>query len=365
MPIAFKIHQNKIIIGASLLVLCIIFVVVIVLLARNSSDNSYPRRMSVFFFNREVGQLEPESRPWPSSYENRYYWINEVLRHLVAGPNSSQLLSTWPNTATNDFITDFQIYDCCRCDEDCNFCGELYSQNSSLNEEINKCTCNCPTLLVINFSQEYDVLLPLDEALFRSALTLTMMGLPFVDEVMLITPTTTHTETLRSISNNPEISPERLSDTIFTLFFIDETYGKLVREVRSVPQANIQRRAEVAFQQLILGTNSPNLISTIPPSTRIISVETVPEAGVSAIYVNLSGEFLRFNGNTAQARLMLASIVHTVLEAAPDMRMRQVFFLIDSQRIENFHGITGFSSAFVFDETLMLDYLETYQDYTT
>jgi len=55
--------------------------------------------------------------------------------------------------------------------------------------------------------------------------------------------------------------------------------------------------------------------------------------------------------------LMIGSIVNTLVDSVtPLLRQRSVFFMIDSVRREDFHGVEDFHLAFHFDETIMLGF---------
>ena len=78
---------------------------------------------------------------------------------------------------------------------------------------------------------------------------------------------------------------------------------------------------------------------------------TTPDRG-HTLYVNLSGDFVsRFTGSPATARLMLQSIVNTLTLPANNIgNARRVFFLIDTMRLESFHGVGEFNLAFEYSD---------------
>jgi len=74
------------------------------------------------------------------------------------------------------------------------------------------------------------------------------------------------------------------------------------------------------------------------------------------MYVDLSGDFMsRFSGSRELARLMLQSIVNTLtLNGNNQERVNNVFFLIDSDRYDVFHGVLDFDAAFTYDHDIIL-----------
>jgi len=79
------------------------------------------------------------------------------------------------------------------------------------------------------------------------------------------------------------------------------------------------------------------------------------------MYVNLSSEFVtRFSGSEEIARLMIQSIVNTLL--AETHAATRVFFMIETQQLEEFHDMPDFHTYFVRDDTFLLSYVEAMED---
>jgi len=301
-------------------------IILTLVLRRQGRDIFSPNQMLIYFFNPAEGQLYPESRPWP--YGDQDDWVNAAIGHLRFPPNSRHLTSTWPDI------------------------------NPLLGEEVTPFLRHAGmhgSTLIAEFYESYMVMPPLQEALFRSALTLTMVSLPFIDEVKIRVNEMEWVETAETIANGPAISSVRLGNTTLALYFIDESGEGLVREYYTAVGVDIQQRALVALERLIEGSDIDGAFSAIPPETRVLAV--IPMiVETSSVYVNLSGEFItRFSGGPAQARLMVAAIVNTVLENTP--QARRVFFLIDSSREEHIPGVADFSGAFEYDETVMVGFV--------
>jgi hypothetical protein len=286
--------------------------------------------MQVYFFSPSDGQLYSEGRPWP--HGNQLEWVRAAAGHLRFSPNNNRLSSTWPdiNPLLGEeeipFVMDFSIFE---------------------------------RTLIAEFYDSYLEMPPLQEALFRSAFTLTMVGLPFIDEVIIRVNDNEWLESAATIANAPSMSPARqlLSSQLLILYFLDESGEGLVREYYNATDVDTQLVLRIALERLIEGPAEEGAVSSIPSETRILNI--VPGIDPTSVYVNLSGEFLtRFTGSPDHARLMVASIVNTVLANSGD-DIRQVFFLINSSR-EQFIGIDDFTRGFEYDETVMLDYVPEY-----
>lgn len=283
-------------------------------------------QIQVYFFSPSEGQLVPEGRPIPHGYQED--WVAAAIGHLRFPPNSNRLNSTWPNI--NPLIGV----------EETPFLLNFYIHEGALTAE---------------FYDSYLEMPALQEALFRSALTLTMVNLGFIDEVIFRVNDRQWTETAETIANGPAISPSHHINTQLALYFIDESGEGLVREYYSAIGMDTQRPVQTALERLIEGAQTEGAFSAIPSETRVLGV--IPDEPLS-IYINLSGDFLRISGGPAQTQLMIAAIVNTVLANTPP-NIRQVFFLVDSSR-QQLPGIEDFTIGFEYDETVMMDYVPDY-----
>jgi germination protein M len=315
--------KSKIIIYASLIFFAlVVFGVSLFLFLRyENSPEENMRGLPVYFFNAAQGGLQAEYRELPHGDSSAR--IDAALRYFFGTPENSSLARTWPSEiAFLDFVTDIFLED---------------------------------GILVTTFSEHYDEMPPIDEVLFRAAFTLTMTGLPYIDGIMFRANENEFFETAETIANNPYISPARRTAEDITLFFVDETGEGLVTEVYSAADVNVHTRAQEILEKLIERQNAQGILPLIPAETRVRDVLIELDGG---IYVDLSPEFhSRFSGNATHAYLMLQSITHTMLENIPGPP-RRVFFLIDSERWEDFHGVNDFNLGFTIDETIMLGALE-------
>jgi hypothetical protein len=306
---------KKIIIASAASVVLIICCAIIFFLPDFDDDNE--GRLPIYYFNAAEGRLVAEFRDMP--YGNHEEQVNAALRYFSYEPRGGGLTRTWPAyVEPRDLIEAIQIDD-----------GVLH----------------------ITFSEMYSQMEPLDEALFRSAFVLTFTALPYIDSITFLAGENEWNESALTIANNPFISPARRTADDFVLYFVDETGERLVATLFAAPDVNVHTRSQYILELLIEQQNESGILPLIPAETRVRDVLVELDAG---IYVDLSPEFhSRFSGTPAQARLMLQAITHTMLENILGTP-RRVFFLIDSERWEEFHGVGDFNLGFVIDESILI-----------
>ncbi|MCL2203263.1 MAG: GerMN domain-containing protein [Defluviitaleaceae bacterium] len=219
----------------------------------------------------------------------------------------------------------------------------------------------------------------------RSGLTLTLTELPFVQEVLFWVhgegekPAMHFAEWIRheeywdmgavriespaTVENNPTISPGMMAARTITLYFVCIDGEGLVTETFIDDYVDMHRLTEFKLEYLIAGPVRENAMHIIPPETRIRSV--IADRPTNSIYVDFSGDFLsRFAGNWRLAQLMLQSVVNTLtLPGNNDFPFHRVFFLVDSERIDVFHGVGSFDSAFTYDHEMILVEEDPYDPY--
>jgi spore germination protein GerM len=214
-------------------------------------------------------------------------------------------------------------------------------------------------ILEAEFRRPYYEIPPLEEALFRAAFVWTMTGLPFVNHVRIVVEGDDRTEILPMLENrqtveiNPAISSVRLITRTFTLYFLNENHDALVPVEHFSTTVDMDQVERYIVALLINGPVYDNVIGIIPQETKIVNIVTEE----NICYVNLSGDFVsRFSGGTDLARLMVYSVVNSLTDNL--VNVRRVQFLIDSERLDQLHGMTDFHQAFEWDETLLEGYME-------
>jgi germination protein M len=281
-------------------------------------DDSDVFKLPVFYFNANTGRLEPETHSLLPGQD----WLNMTWSFLAETPRTPALSGIWPEGS-----------------------GLLLSWQLNGN------------VLEVVFSSAYHDIPPMEEALFRSSLVWTMTGLPFVDHV-LINLYDTEAEPLalesrRTVVINPAVSPVRQTTRTFTLYYVSEDHDRLAAEQRTSNTVDMDQIERYIVTQLIEGPENDGLVGSIPPETRVLEVRIEDYT----CYVNLSADFIsRFNSGASLARLMVYSIVNSLTDRENYSHVRRVQFLIDSERVENFHGVADFNQAFERDESFFLGY---------
>jgi len=221
------------------------------------------------------------------------------------------------------------------------------------------------------------------EALFRTALTLTFLEHRFVEEVLFWidgdgekdVPFRTwlqyedyrdnaaiRIETANTIDNNPSISPGVMREHNVTLYFVNAEGTGLITQTFTNEYVDIHRWVELTTDMLVANVDEDYAMRIIPSETRVRWV--MRDTDARSVYVDLSGDFMsRFEGTPKQAGLMLQSIVNTLTlnDNNPDgagaltQQVNQVFFLVDGNRYETFHGVLDFNLAFEYNHDIRLE----------
>lgn len=344
-------------IALGLLSLVFIGIGIFMLTRRGGDDN----QINVYFFNPIAMQMEAEARSLPVGDSQ----LQEVVMYLYTGPRARALNTTWPTEIAPD-----------------------------LEDLISAVKLEGATLYAF-FTPVFHEIAPLNQSLFKAAFIHTLGGVPSVsDMIILVTDDYNHAfdVIMRSLDEDyvstqdydedyepyiplvifdsshagvllnpldPPISPQFINDRTFNhLHFVDYTGTGLVIESYNAVGINMQptRLGRHALELLIDGPRQEGAISLIPQETRILDIEIDHALD---IYVNLSIDFVnRFVGSTEQARLMIYSIVNTLIWELPSPLNSRVHFLIEAQQLEEFHGIVDFHTAFTLNNTVLLSYIE-------
>ncbi|MCL2357526.1 MAG: GerMN domain-containing protein [Defluviitaleaceae bacterium] len=314
-------EKKKLVAAATVLVMLAVSGAAFVWFVGQTAENDALERLAVYFFNSAEGRLEAEFRDLP--HGEVLARANAALGYFFSEPNDANLSRAWPSD--RDF--------------------SALVPRISLRDD---------TLIAV-LSELYAEIPPPDEALFRAAFTMTMTGVPHIEGVVFRTENREWLESAETVANAPFISPARRTAEDFTLFFTDESGEGLITVFCENFDVNIHTRNRDILERLIERQSESGFLPLIPPETRVRDVLTEPDAG---FYIDLSSEFhSRFAGSPAQARLMIQSITHTILENDGSNIPQRVFFLIDSDRWDEFHGVSDFNLGFVFDESFMLGFV--------
>ena len=124
------------------------------------------------------------------------------------------------------------------------------------------------------------------------------------------------------------------------LYFADKNGEKLVRETREVPRDETiatLTNEEIAIRELIKGPGNPNLVKTVPPEAKLLSLRI--DNGIA--YANFSQEIKTKHWGGSSGELMtVASIVDTLTE---NPTITKVQFLLEGKIEDSIwgHGITS------------------------
>ena len=341
--------------------LCVILLGVLAFLlisCRGSGDTE----IYIYHFNPSARVLEAEARPLPAQGNI----IEAAVEYIYTGPRIGNLASTWPI--------------------------ELAPNKSDLVHAI----ILESDMLLLFLSPVFDHIPPLDQSLFKTSLILTMeslveRNLPYVASIkvlvsddynyafntLILSLSADEDEEIPDVPwliydgspgvyNDPVLSSVATIQTVFNhLHFVDETGTGLI--VASYETDEVDRRPEELMRYVLLllidSLRPEGAMFPIPQETVIHSVIT----DRNHVWVDLSTEFIdRFEGDESLARLMIYSIVNTLIANFP---RRWVNFMIDGRQHEYFHGIINFDQPFERDDTLLLSYIleqreiETWSDW--
>jgi len=304
----------------------------------------------IYHFNPSTMMLEAEARSLPT----RDQIFETVVSYIYSEPRAGSLLSTWPH--------------------------ELAPYKSDLVQAI----IHEDEMLLVFFASIFNHIAPLEQSLFKTAFILTMeslteMHFPHINRMkilvsddyeyayntLMLSLSATEGDEIPDVPwlifdgvygvyNDPILSSAHTLPMIFThLHFVDETGTGLVIKTYESDEVeqHIEERSRYALLLIINEFKPDGVIFPIPPETVIHRVIVDGDH----FWVDFSIDFIdRFEGDRSLARLMIYSIVNTLVA---DIPRRRVNFMIDGRQHEEFHGIANFDQPFERDETLLLSYI--------
>jgi len=317
-----------------------IAIIIFVVTWRSHGDSD----IHVYHFNQSTLMLEGEARQLPEGDS----LFEAVIGFMHTGPQSGGLTSTWPLEYApypEDLIQDIVV--------------------------------DSSTLLAF-FSDVYNDIPPLTQALFKTAFVHTMRSLtrsafPYVSDIKLLIPGNDFVNdeddpfypwqvlynSNFGVYNDPLLSPAMQSVHTFTdLHFVDETGTGLivVSHTSDDIDTRLLHRAEYALELLIRGLEPEGAQFPIPRETHILDMT---HEG-STLFLDLSADFVnRFTGNQQMAELMIYSIVNTLTAFSA---ITNVAFMIDTRLIETFHDVEDFNLPFSSDDSFLLEYILARRD---
>ncbi len=198
---------------------------------------------------------------------------------------------------------------------------------------------------IVKFGDEFNNLSNVEKIYLKSSIVWSLTSIDGVSSVIFyVNDTPLVTDAVATIANkdnikfdrnyvllNPVIDPVNSILINLKLYFVNENNGLLTLEQRQNVYANPNTVKEYYIvDELIKGTNTQGLVSYIPKSTKIISVETDNRI----CYVNLSEDFVSKQNNDENInRLSIYQIVNslTALDGVDGVQI-----LIDSKKSKGF-----------------------------
>ncbi len=211
------------------------------------------------------------------------------------------------------------------------------------------------TVMVVNFSKEYNNMNHgAEEIVVRASIVNTLCELENVQKVKILV----EGKEMIGINgepigvfgkndfvfNNPSEDEEK---TKITLYFGGNNGEKLVREEREIVVKDNEIERYV-IEELIKGPNDKGLSKTIPPESKLMSIETKEDI----CFVNFSQEFkTKHWGGSSGELLTIYSVVNSLTELS---HIDEVQFLVEGKRLEVFEHMV-FDEPFQRDLTMISD----------
>ncbi len=193
-------------------------------------------------------------------------------------------------------------------------------------------------IAVVDFSDDFMNIDELKLTLAPVSVAKTLCGLSFVSGVEILV----EGEPVTGIDGKPigvilesdlvlgDAGASKDSEVSFVLYFSNESAEFLVPERRTVKLTKGDTVEKAVLDALIKGPEESNHSKTVPPETKLLSVETKD----NVCFVNLSKEFVnKHSGGVAAEQLTVYSIVNSLTELGT---VDKVQFLIEGEKKEEF-----------------------------
>lgn len=270
--------------------------------------------VNLYFANAEKNDLKAESRPIENISDKTKY-VESVLTELLKGPSDSLLERIIPEKTR---LIDAKV------------------ENS---------------LATVNLSKAYLSEDGTDNILARYSIANTLFEISGISEVKIFVdgveiknssgePIGTISK-LNVVKNSEDLTQKSIS---VTLYFADDD-ANLVTERRSAPIIDNSVEKTIVTE-LLKGPESDKLNATIPPGTRLISVETKE----NVCFVNFSSEFVtKHSGGSTGEALTVYSIVDSLTELK---NVDKVQFLVEGNKIDVYKHLE-FNEPFERDDSMV------------
>ena len=259
---------------------CILSLIMVFTLVGCNDQDKKKGEYQIYYMNLDMSNIVSEE--YDSTGAEGETLIEELLERLQSAPDSSKLRQTIPtNVKVNSYVLN-------------------------------------GAYLYIDFSEEYKALKPEEEILVRAAIVKTMVQAEACSLVAFTIdsePLHTHDGTLvgnmsaDSFVENPGKQINSSVETTLTLYFASKDGTELVKETRNVHYSTNISMEKLVMEQLVEGPKRSSASSTLPSSTKLITVAVVD----GVCYVNMSDTFKAQNAEVNE-EIVLYSIVNSLTE---------------------------------------------------
>lgn len=299
---------------------CTLLLVPMLLVGCSKEKNASDETVKVYLFNSTEGKLVAEDVPVVIDANSpKEMIIDQVIKAIYKGAQA-------PNTQMN-MPKDIKI--------------DIKDKN-----------------VMISFSDSYNTLTAQEQIVLRTCFVLSLTDLDFVEGVEFFV----QSMPIKN-SNGEKIGLIKKSDILIsaidpqpptsiqkiTLYFAKQDDTKLYKEVREIQVNNNTPLERYVVEEIIKGPQTPGLIATVAPTTKINGVKT--QDGVCQ--VDFSYDFKSKQYASPQSeKLMVYSIVNSLTEI-PKTNIQKVTFLLDGKKQTDVTTSMDFSTLFERDESLV------------
>jgi len=208
------------------------------------------------------------------------------------------------------------------------------------------------TMVTVNFSKEYNNTGSVGEIVARYSVVNTLCDLDNVRKVKilvegkeLVGPSGNALGALGKEDVVFETGPK--NSTKITLYFADSNAEYLIPEIREISVTDKEPLEKYVVQELIKGPKEKDLSKTVPPETKLLSIET--NEGVCTVSFSKEFQLKHWGGSTGEL-MTIYSIVNSLTELS---HIHKVQFLLEGQKTEVFKEHIIFNEPFERDESLI------------
>lgn len=115
-----------------------------------------------------------------------------------------------------------------------------------------------------------------------------------------------------------------------TIYHATKDAQNLVSEIQVVP--NSDHPAKTAIERLIAGTKQPDLVSVIPPGTKLRGISIKEHVA----YVDFNDKLVKNNGGGSAGEILLVAAIVNTLTEFPEVQKVQI--LVEGKKVDTISG---------------------------